>query len=161
MILGFFLADLATLSSSKMWSQVVTEDVFRTHENTRWVRLSILALSDLLSLVLLPSLNRACLFEGKANHFLIKRKESHVSVIMSLVWHHRNESKNVYIFYPSKDGSQMSKGTSSTLWCYKSGHYFLLLINYLTTDGWHIKGKTNVKCLSKVLGHHNPPEQLQ
>ena len=30
-----------------------------------------------------------------------------------------------------------------------------------TTIGWHIEGKTNIKCLSKVLGHHMPLEQLQ
>ena len=31
----------------------------------------------------------------------------------------------------------------------------------LTTYEWQIKGKTNIHCLSKVLGHHVLPEQLQ
>jgi len=29
------------------------------------------------------------------------------------------------------------------------------------TDGWQIKGNTKIKCLSKVLSHHMPSEQLQ
>ncbi len=29
------------------------------------------------------------------------------------------------------------------------------------TDRWQIKGKIDIKCLSKVLNHHVPPEQLQ
>lgn len=29
------------------------------------------------------------------------------------------------------------------------------------TDGWQIKGKINIKCQSKVSGHHELPEQLE
>ncbi len=32
---------------------------------------------------------------------------------------------------------------------------------HIYTDGWQIKGKNNIKRLSKVLDHHVPPEQLQ
>ena len=36
-----------------------------------------------------------------------------------------------------------------------------LSFNSCYTDGRQIKGKTNIKYLSKVLGHYEPPEHLQ
>lgn len=40
---------------------------------------------------------------------------------------------------------------------------WLITLSNLNTQTWHIhtgEGKTNITCLSKVLGHHVPPDQL-
>ncbi len=39
--------------------------------------------------------------------------------------------------------------------------HLLLFSNAGHTDGWSIQGKTKIKCLSKVSGHQEPPDQLQ
>ncbi len=36
-----------------------------------------------------------------------------------------------------------------------------MCLHRVYANRWQIKGKTNTKCLSKVLGHHVLPEQLQ
>ncbi len=60
---------------------------------------------------------------------------------------------NLQVGDPSESTCRKMMKHTKILYFHKNIHMY--------TNVWQIKGKTNIKCLSKVLGHHVPLEQLQ